>query len=166
MHSQESSTLGGDSTLGSKDSISHPFAPDPSLTLPGGKRAAHARGGGGELWRERGGAQPGVRTRCLRQVQVHEDRVWEHDYPHHASCQTTSAHSVACKLPPRKNAVSSVTSNERETIYEAEKQDKPTHPGCTLHILAGVLPFLSSWLLGAGSRPQKGPDLAWPDSGS
>lgn len=65
-------------------------------------------------------------------------RVWEDDYPHHGRLQTTSACCVACKQP-RKNNVSSVISNEGETIYEAEEKDKKnTQLGYPLNILAAI----------------------------
>lgn len=135
-HSQQPSILGGNSTLVSKPQ-SRPFFPSSSLHNPVREASSAARAAG--LYTEPAGASKTegagaerAGTRCLRRparcgagakCRCARAGVCEDDYPHHGSCQTTSAYSVACKLP-RKNTVSSVISNEGETIYEAEKKKK------------------------------------------
>ena len=87
----------------------------------------------------RGEGAVGVRAAdsALEQAQVRRQGVCEDDCPPRGRCQTTSAHSGACKLP-RKNTVSSVISNEGEAVDEAGKKKKektlppqlyPDHPG-------------------------------------
>ena len=92
---------------------------------------------------------------ALEQAQVRRPGVCEDDCPPRGRCQTTSAHSGACKLP-RKNTVSSVISNEGEAVDEAgkKKERKPSHPGCTLIILAGVVALSLLLTLSPGARPR------------
>lgn len=108
----------------------------PQGTLPRGDANRRA-------WAERSeGRRRGVRTAdsALEEAQVRRTRVCEDDCPPLGRCRTTSAHSGQCKLP-RKSTVSRVISKEGETVDEAgeERERKPSHFGCTLIILAGVL---------------------------
>lgn len=122
--SQEPRIFGTERTRPSKDwgpFIVGPFTPHPSGPAPQGDASSLALG-----WAERSEKAPpgwGPPTPRWRQAEVRGTGVCEDDCPPLGRCQTTSARSGACKLP-RKNTVSSVISNEVETVDEAGRKKR------------------------------------------